>query len=1592
MKIANTQSNITRYVGMLLFIVTFLIPNQFLAQMSINISHVNPTCAGFANGSATATVSGGAAPYSYVWSNGAITATAFNLNAGNYSVTVTDVSGRTANAITSITPPLPLSITATCANPCQNGVVNANATGGTLPYVYTWSNGATGANQTLPTGNYFVTVTDANNCAITRYVLVTTTLSLRINVQGLRCFGDCDASVEAIIEGGIAPFSFRWNTGATTQVVPNLPSGTYSVMVTDANGCVVNASATVNNPVQININTSVNAPSCGGGANGSATAIATGGAGNFTYLWSNGQTSRTATNLAVGSYSVTATDGVGCTQVARVEVPASGNFTLVATPQNAACGASNGGVSVSVLGGNAPFNFLWNTGATTPSVTGLAAGTYRVTVTDASGCSNTAAATVNSTGGFTVNMEKTDASCGIANGQAKAIASAGRAPFSYIWSNGARTITATGLATGTYSVTVTDADNCTNISTVNILENRNLALQVNTIQPVCNGERGSASVTVMGGSSPYTYAWSNGNATSMATNLTAGTYTIMVTDVNGCSGSSNVNIVNPSALTVSATATNASCNAANGTATATASGGTGVLTYRWSSGATTPSVTGLAVGVYTVVITDANGCTAETTIRVNGSNSTVLVNANGQNATCGLNNGSATLTVSGGVQPYTFAWSNGANVQNLNNISAGTYTVTVTDATGCTSNASVTISAIGSPSVSGQVTNVACFGASTGNINLSVTNGTSPYRFSWAGANGFVATTQNISNLQAGTYTVTVTDVNNCQTVNQFSVNQPVAITANLITTNTSCGRNNGAISAVAVGGTGALNYRWSNTATTPSVTGLAAGTYTLSVTDANACRVTFTASVIASSALAATIAPTHVTCNSGNNGSISLNITQGNPPYRYNWSNNGNTASLNNLTAGNYSVTITDSTNCTLILTATINEPTPLAISITPTSTTCGLNNGRIGVNVSGGVSPYRFNWTNGGTLQNLSNLPTGNYTVTVTDNNNCTATAQAFIATSLPLSIGVNTQNILCNAASTGSATVNITNGTAPYRYNWSNGTSADTARNLAAAAYSVTVTDVNNCTASKSFTISQPTAINLQTTTTNASCAAIGTATASASGGTGNISFVWSNGARVSSINSLAAGTYSVTATDQNGCTKIASAVVNAITSPNLACNITITSPITTATASEGALTVTPTNGRAPYRYRWSNSATTALIQFLPAGAYRVTVTDALDCETTCNINLLDPPCDNLTFAGSIQGDETICPGVSPSDIIETAPASGGSGVIEYMWMRGSRNVPFNTSDFSPIPNSNTPDLRNIAPLTETTYFVRCTRRVGCPFIETNYVVKIVAITSTYTAPSSGCVNRQLTFSATDNGANTTYSWNFGAAATPSTAVGQTAIVTFSAAGNYWVRLDFYKNGCISTKMINLTINNCVAGGGSVLRQFTANVVSPQSVALNWATENETIRSRYFVERSPDGKEFNTLAEIGAQNGQFNTYRYTDQFPKRGRAFYRLRNVNQLGEVNLSELREVMIYTDNKEVLTYPNPTNGMTYIEMLDDSKTQDAQIELYNIQGIKVLSNKVIDNVSRFEIDLTNLPNGVYYVNLRLANGETKKSIVTKFGK
>ncbi|HSZ72358.1 MAG TPA: SprB repeat-containing protein, partial [Cytophagaceae bacterium] len=328
------------------------------------------------------------------------------------------------------------------------------------------------------------------------------------------------------------------------------------------------------------------------------------------------------------------------------------------------------------------------------------------------------------------------------------------------------------------------------------------------------------------------------------------------------------------------------------------------------------------------------------------------------NVSCnGGNNGAITLSsVAGGTGPYTFAWSNGATTQNISGLTAGAYSVTITDANLCTQIFNFTVTQPAAIAETSTITNVSCSGGNNGAITLNtVTGGTSPYTFAWS--NG--AITQNISGLTAGAYSVTITDATaTCSKVFNFTVTAPAVIAETSTITNVSCnGGNNGAITLNTVtGGTSPYTFAWSNGATTQNISGLTAGPYSVTVTDATGtCSKVFNFTVTQAAAIAETSTITNVSCNGGNNGAITLNtVTGGTSPYTFAWSNGATTQNISGLTAGPYSVTITDATaTCSKVFNFTITQAAAIAETSTITNVSCnGGNNGAITLNtVTGGT-----------------------------------------------------------------------------------------------------------------------------------------------------------------------------------------------------------------------------------------------------------------------------------------------------------------------------------------------------------------------------------------------------------------------------------------------------------------------------------------------------------------------------------------------------------------------------------------------------------------------------------------------------------------
>ncbi|WP_165585856.1 MBG domain-containing protein, partial [Pedobacter nototheniae] len=1256
--------------------------------LTTTTAQTNVACNGGSNGVAAVVASGGTAPYSYLWSNGATTSTITGLMAGLYNVTVTDFNSCTSTKSVTVTQPSALAATTSQTNiSCKggaNGAASVTASGGAGAYTYSWApSGGTGATATgLTAGTYTVTITDANSCMITKAVILTepataiTTSAAQTNVA---CNGGTNGSASVTASGGTGPYTYSWApSGGTAATASGLTAGAYIVTITDANGCIATRNFTITQPSALSVATAQTNIACNGGSNGSAAVTVSGGTPSYTYLWSpSGGTASAATGLIAGTYSVLITDANGCTFTKTITLTQPAALAVTPSQTNVSCnGGSNGSATAVVAGGTGPYTYSWApSGGTAATATGLTAGTYTLTITDANACQTTQSYTLSQPAALVATKSQTNVSCnGGTNGSATVAVTGGTGAYTYSWApSGGTGATASGLTAGTYTVTIKDANLCQTTQSFTITQPTAITTSAAQTNVACNGgSTGSASVTVSGGTGPYTYSWApSGGTAATASGLAAGAYTVTITDANGCTATRNFNITQPTAIAATTAQTNVSCNGgSNGSASVTVSGGTPSYTYLWSpSGGTASAATGLTAGTYSVLITDANGCTLTKTITVTQP-AALAVAPSQTNVSCsGGSNGSATAVVTGGTGAYTYSWSpSGGTAATATGLTAGTYTLTITDANACQTTQSYTITQPAALVATKSQTNVSCNGGSNGSATVAVTGGTGAYTYAWAPSGGTGATA---SGLVSGTYTVTIKDANLCQTTQSFTITQPTAITTSAAQTNVACnGGTTGSASVTASGGAGSYTYSWAPSGgTAATASGLAAGAYTVTITDANGCTATRNFNITQPTAIAATTSQTNVSCNGGSNGSAAVTVSGGTPSYTYLWSPSGGTASAaTGLIAGTYSVLITDANGCTLTKTITVTQPAALAVAPSQTNVSCnGGSNGSATAVVTGGTGAYTYSWSpTGGTASTATGLTAGTYTLTITDANACQTTQSYTITQPAALVATPSQTNVLCNGSSTGTATVTVTGGTGVYTYAWSpSGGTGATATGLAAGTYTVTIKDANLCQTTQSFTITQPTAITVSASQSNVSCngGATGSAAVTVSGGTGPYTYSWApSGGTAAFATGLTAGTYTVTIKDANLCQTTQSftitqptAIIASASQSNVACN----------GGATGSATVVVSGGTGAYTYLWAPSGgTAATATGLTAGTYTVTIKDANLCQTTRSFTITQPSLIALTASTLPQAQVAN---------IYSANLGATGGVGTYTYSVASGNLP-------------------------------------------------------------------------------------------------------------------------------------------------------------------------------------------------------------------------------------------------------------------------------------------------------------------------------
>lgn len=1046
-----------------------------------------------------ARVIGGAAPYKYEWSDGSAKDKLSGLSSGEYALTVTDSRGRKKLSKFEIPNPNVTANIKLIKTESDVGAADGSATvmaeGGTGTYTYAWDNGEfTVTAENLKEGKHDVTVTDENGCSTTASILISQDVKPMVakieESKAIDCPGGSNGVLQAYVEGGKAPYVYKWNNGKEGATINQLNAGAYEVTIIDAQEGEIVVNAELSDPSGIRANATPTGPATTQQADGKATVIASGGYGEYSYKWDNGETEADANRLTSGIHEVTVTDEKNCLIVVEVNITEEVLPLSVAIRQTAAVkcyGEGQGGITAIPAGGKSPFTFSWSNGSTGANLNNIPGGTYTVTIVDTEGTSVTQSFELDQPGKLEANIEVIQAaSTDASDGQARIKLKGGTPKFNFSWDNGEITEEANRLAAGTHTVSITDQNNCKTEASVEITENiLPLVAEVEQVSEInCFGEEnGALNVTTGGGKSPYSYQWSNGQTEVNIANLAAGNYTVTVTDALGTKKAVSYSLKAPQSLVANAQLDNP--------------------------------------------------------------------------ATTGESNGVATVSVSGGAEPYTYSWDTGEKFATARQLAPGTHGVTVTDENGCTASAKVevneNIQAI--TAKASIVSQINCNKEETAEVSIEIRGGKGPYQIKWINqdlaskmgtptVDELTKYTTKVEGIGVGSYQAQVVDALNNSSRITFNVQEPSPIIAKISDIKpASTDNSDGNATASAYGGTGDITFEWDNGENTATATQLAPGKHMVTATDQNGCQTTqevdITENILALNA--SLKLDKAIDCNGNKNAAISLSIDGGKKPYNISWSDaNLSGEQLNGLGAGEYTVTIRDAVNNETITKINIPDPSPITfkfISNKPAST--DKSNGSAIINGSGGTGSLTYAWDNGENGRSAKSLAPGEHNVTITDENNCATTATTEITENiLPLRGTLSiVKPISCYGQEDAEVEITLSGGKKPYTVNWNTpGKEGLKITQLSPGTYAATVTDVTGQSFNKEVTIDSVSELKIIAAAgspTKSETIANGKASVRVFGGTYPYFYNWDNGEQKNIATKLGYGKHTIEVKDKNGC---------------------------------------------------------------------------------------------------------------------------------------------------------------------------------------------------------------------------------------------------------------------------------------------------------------------------------------------------------------------------------------------------------------------------------------------------------------------------
>ena len=1075
-------------------------------------------------------------------------------------------------------------------------------------------------------GNSLSTHSDEAIDFIQASMLTDTTCGLTDTVIQLTlpiCTGDSSATAMIQLEGDSGPVLIEWDNGTRGATGTNLSPGKHFVTVTNLDNCILIDSIVIADKPALAYTITANDPLCVGVTNGNITITDTSA---LRYNWNTGDSINMLSNLAAGVYQVTISDTLGCNVVESIAINNSTRANSTITGTDATCfGLNNGSAIVNDTISDTGYNYLWSTGDTTKSLTNLSPATYFVLATSPDGCLSADSINILSERVVTITPTITNTTCaGVANGSISINDPMDVTGFRFGWSTGDSTQMISNLAAGVYTVAVADTSGCINAAAITISNSRQLDIISSVVDASCDVAM-NGSITVNDTANVYQFNWSTGDTTQTIVNLGNGTYQVAITDTVGCVANDSIMVGITPTLNATNTSVNATCNGVNDGSVIVNQGAdlTGI-NISWNTGDTTQMLTGLPAGTYQVMLADTFGCTAADTTLINEGIPFTII-ATSTDATCdGLDNGMITLNDTTGVTGLTFAWNTGDSTQTITGLSAGDYSYTVTDTIGCTATGVVALGTIKTIPLEINRTDVSCVGLSDGIITINEGLDNSDLIFSWNTGDS----TQTISNISEGSYTISVTDTLGCSATSIINIIASNSLSITLSQTNASCtGLTDGTVTIDEGSDLTGFTINWNTGADSQILSDVGVGTYTATVTDTLGCMAIDSIEVAADSSLQIGLTGNNIDCVNDSTGRITASAIDldSNDGLSFAWNTGDTTAALTNLTIGSYEVTVTDSTGCFGTAGATLEQGDSIKVNFVVSPVACmdTIGSGAILAVATGGSGSFTYDWSNGGTNSTIGNLLAGTYVLTVFDSLGCTFTDSVTLLTPPDLIVAAFTlQDATCEGSQDGRATVITSEGTTPYNIRWNNGIITPTIENLNPGIYTVVVSDAAGCEITDTIITGSVTQINLTTTEINGASSqndADGIATVSASGGLLPYTFNWDNGAVGDTVNNLSAGNHLVVATDANGCIGTDSVnisffelEVSIIDTRNLRCNAD----------NRGRATAAPVTGTAPFKYIWSTGDTTPTLTTLPAGIHSVTVTDVNGMKGRGSVTLTEP----------------------------------------------------------------------------------------------------------------------------------------------------------------------------------------------------------------------------------------------------------------------------------------------------------------------------------------------------------------------------------